>query len=125
MSPRRRRGGGARDYPRTARLNELVHEIVAEALEREDDDRLELVTVTAAEVEPDLRHATVYVAPLDEQDDEAVLDALGEARVRLQRAVGREARIKRTPELAFRIDDVIRSANRVEEILRGLGSDES
>ena len=120
----RRRQGRARDYPRTARLNELLHEIVAEALEREDDERLELVTVTDVSVDADLRHAVVYVSTLDRRDDDEVLEALAEARIRLQRSVGREARIKRTPELTFRMDDVIRSAERVEEILRDLNTDE-
>ena len=48
-------------YPRTARVKELLHQIVADEIERLDDDRLELVTVMNVEVEPDLRHATVYV----------------------------------------------------------------
>ena len=116
----RRRQGGPRDFPRTARLNELLHEIVAEALEREDDERLDLVTVTDVAVDADLRHATVYVSTLDDSHDEETLEALRDARIRLQRAIGREARIKRTPELGFKMDDVIRSANRVEEILRDL-----
>ena len=120
----RRRHDRPREYPRTARLNELLREIVAEALEREDDERLELVTVTDVSVEGDLRHALVYVSTLDEDQDEQTLEALGEVRHRLQRAIGREARIKRTPELTFKMDDVIRSANRVEEILRDLGTDE-
>jgi ribosome-binding factor A len=104
-------------------VNELLHQIVAEALEREDDERLELVTVTDVAVESDLRHAVVYVSTLDERDQEAALEALDEARIRLQRAIGREARIKRTPELSFRPDDVIRSAERIEEILRHLDDD--
>ena len=36
----------ARDYPRTARLNTLVREIIADELERIDDERLQLVTLT-------------------------------------------------------------------------------
>ena len=58
------RGGTARDYPRTARLNHLVHEIVAEEIERIDDDRLGLLTVVGVEVEPDIRHATVWYTAL-------------------------------------------------------------
>ena len=71
----------ARDYPRTARLNQLFHEILAEELERIDDDRLELVTVMSVDCESDLRHATVYYDTLGgEDDDEEVLEALGEHR---------------------------------------------
>lgn len=118
MAKHRRQAHAPHDYPRTARLNELVREIVADELERLDDDRLELVTVVAVEVEPDLRHATVFVA--GGADEEAALEALGEVRLRLQAAIGRQARVKRTPELAFRPDEVTRSASRIEEILRDL-----
>jgi len=108
-------------YPRTARLNELVQEIVADELERIDDDRLLLVTVMSVHVDPDLRHAVVYVdTPEGGERDEEVLTALGEQRVRLQAAVGRQARIKRTPQLEFRADEVERGAARVEDVLRHL-----
>ncbi len=116
-------GGTARDFPRTARLNQLVHEIVAEEIERIDDDRLGFLTVVGAEVESDLRHATVHYTTLgggESDDDPAVVEALGEHRHRLQSAIGRQARLKRTPELAFRPDEVQRGAERIEGILRGI-----
>jgi ribosome-binding factor A len=117
----RRTGGTARDFPRTARLNHLVHEIVAEEIERLDDDRLGLFTVVAVEVEPDLRHAVVWYTSLSDPDGQAdLVAALDEHRGRLRTAIGRQARLKRTPELAFRPDPVIPQAERVESILRGI-----
>jgi ribosome-binding factor A len=124
------RGGTARDYPRTARLNQLVQEIVAEEIERIDDDRLGLLTVVGVEVEPDIRRATVWYTalpvgtsvsdqPVAEADDE-LADALEEHRRRIQSAIGRQARMKRTPELAFRPDPVAQSAERVESLLRDI-----
>lgn len=116
----RGRGQQAR-YPRTARVNELVREIVAEELERLDDDRFALVAVTKVVVDPDLRHAVVYFDTLaGDAADEEVLAALGDVRVRLQAAIGRQARLKRTPELRFEPDDVERGAERIEGILRDL-----
>jgi len=116
-----RQGGSARDYPRTARLNRLIQEIVADALEAVDDDRLELVTVTEVKTDPDLRHAIVFFDSLQgEEGDDEVLEGLGEARLKLQAAIGREARIKRTPTLAFRPDPAVRSGERIEEILRDI-----
>ena len=50
----------ARDYPRTARLNTLVREIIADELERIDDERLQLVTLTSVNVDGDLSRAAVY-----------------------------------------------------------------
>lgn len=107
-----------RQYPRTARVNQLLREILADALEQLDDERLELLTVTAVEVEPDLRHAVVYYDSLQgaEGDDE-VLEAVGEWRPRLQAAIGRQAHLKRTPELAFRPDPAVRQGERVESLL--------
>jgi ribosome-binding factor A len=130
--------GTARDYPRTARLNHLVQEIVADEVELLDDDRLGLLTVVAVDVEPDMRRATVWytalAAPGGEGDaddggarsaaDDPVVEALAEHRRRLQAAIARQARLKRTPELVFRPDTVIEEANRVEAILRGIADEE-
>ena len=116
-----RRPTGARNYPRVVRLNQLIHEIVAEEIERIDDDRLELVTVIRVAVEPDMRHAVVFYDTLsgpDEDDDARA--GLAAHRVRLQAAIGRQARIKRVPELTFRPDEAERTAARVEEILSQL-----
>ena len=41
----------ARDYPRTARLNTLVRDILARELGRIDDERLEFVTLTSVVVD--------------------------------------------------------------------------
>jgi len=118
---KRGRTQGAHSYPRTARLNELLHQIVADAIERLDDQPLELVTVMSVEVEPDLHHATVYVdTPFDEASDDEMIAALESHRVALQSAIARQARMKRTPTLAFRPDQVERSASRVEDVLRHL-----
>ena len=55
-------------YPRMARVNEVLARVLAEEIElvASSDSRLELVTVTAVNCEPDLRHATVLLASLPE-----------------------------------------------------------
>ena len=50
----------ARRYDRTARVNEVVREVLADELERIGDPALGLLTITGVEVTPDLRQATVY-----------------------------------------------------------------
>ena len=109
---------GRRRYPRTARLNELLREVLASELERlaDTDDRLLLATITHVEVAPDLRHATVLLS----SPDPATVEALGEHRIRLQAAVGRQVRLKRTPQLCFVADAAIEMGRRVEAILRDL-----
>jgi len=115
---RRSNHGTPRQYPRTARLNELLREILGEELERLDDDRLELLTITAVDIEGDLRRAVVFYDSLQgEEGDAEVLEALGELRWRLQAAIGRQARIKHTPELSFAPDPAVRAGARIESLL--------
>jgi ribosome-binding factor A len=116
-----KRSSGTRHYPRTVRLNQLLHEIVAEEIERIDDERLGFFTVVGVEIERDLRRAVVWYTTLDEPEAEAdLVAALEEHRSRLQSAIARQARMKRTPELTFRPDTVIAQAQRVEQILRDI-----
>ena len=123
VSGRRRpaRPAAVRQAPRTARLNELLREVVGEELLRIADERLELVSVTAIDVDNDLNRAIVYFDSLaGEAADAQVLEALAEHRRALQRAIGRQIHARKTPVLEFRPDDVIRSAERIERILREL-----
>ena len=125
-SGKRSRPAAKRHYPRTARLNTLFQEIAAEALERVEDDRLELVTVTGVEVDADLNRAVVYVSALTGPEADAeLLEALGGHRLAVQRAIGSEARIRKTPEVVFAVDPAIRSGARIEEILQGLDHGET
>jgi ribosome-binding factor A len=120
-----RRGdeGAGRPYSRMARVNELCHQIVAEELERLDDDRLDLVTVTHVSIDRDLRRGIVEITALG-GDDAASVEVLEEHRVRLQSAIARQARLRRTPELHFRPDVSLRTGERVDEILRTVTPDE-
>lgn len=127
MTRRRGRGAARRSgIPRTARLNHIVQEIVAEELERIDDERLGLLTVVAVEVGADLRRATVWYTTLPNRDaDQELLAALEDHRAHLQKAINRQTRMRRTPVLDFKPDVVTRHAERVEEILRGITPPES
>jgi ribosome-binding factor A len=121
MPDRERADKPTRRYPRTYRINELLREILAEELEllEDHDDRLGLLTITAVVTEPGLRHATVFLSSLPE----AAVEALAEHRPRLQAAIGRQVRMKRTPQLSFQADPGVSQGQRVEEILRGLERD--
>ncbi len=119
--PQRRRptATSAHKYPRTARMGELLREVIAEELERIGDERLELVAITSIDVDPELNRAFVYYdAYHGEAADAETTQALLDHRVRLQAAIGRQVRARKTPILDFRPDNVIRSAERIEQVLR-------
>lgn len=124
MSPARgsRRGRPAvvRRYPRTARINEVLRQVLAEGIERlaDRDDRLEMATVTAVECDPDQRSALVLMSSLSAE----AAEALAEGRVKLQALVSREVKLRWTPQLRFEADPAVASGQRIEEILRDISS---
>lgn len=118
MPGRRREKRAPAAYPRTARVNGVLREVVAEEIERmaDTDDRLRLLTVTSVDITPDLSRATVYLSSLPPP----AVEALAEQRAQLQRTIGRQVRMKRTPLLVFESDPAVAHGLRVEEILRNL-----
>ena len=100
-------------------MGELIRRIVAEELEEFEDDRLTMVSITGVQVDRELHRATVWFTSLndDEEDDVSIAAAFDQYAPRLRRAVGDQARLRRTPELVFRPDTVLRSAERITRLL--------
>ncbi len=123
MARRNRRDQrGHPDYrgeQRGARVGELIRRIVAESIEDLDDERLTMVSITGSEVDRDLHRAVIWFTSLDysEADDFAIVEAFEEHARKLRKAVGDQTRLRRTPELVFRPDMTLRSAERIERIL--------
>ena len=116
---RKSKGGSSKGYPRTARLSEVLREVIADELTLIDDERLDLVTITAIDVDSEMNRAIVYFDSMfGEEGDEGVVEALLEFRPRMQASINRQMHARKTPILSFRPDEVIRSAARIEELLR-------
>ncbi len=123
MSRRRQQ---PRRYPRTARANEVVLEVLGEELERLSDPRLGFVTLTGVELNTDLRVADVYYTVLGTEEEHASTAAgLQSATPHLRAVVGREVKLKFVPELRFHEDPAVAQGARIEAILRELHEGES
>lgn len=93
--------------------------MIAEDLIRIEDERLDFVTITSIDVDPEMNRAIVYFDSMfGEEGDEGVIEAMNEHRPRLQASINRQMHARKTPILSFRPDEVIRSAARIEELLR-------
>lgn len=120
-SSRRRqpKGGSSHGYPRQARLSEVLREIIGDELTRIDDERLEFVTVTSVDVDAEMNRAIVFYDSLaGEEGDEQIQEVLGEYRARMQASINRQMHARKTPILSFKPDEVIRAAERIEQVLR-------
>jgi ribosome-binding factor A len=104
--------------PNSRRLSETAREIVASIIATEvSDPRLELITVTGAEVSPDRSVINVYVSTDPDRYDE-VLAGLNSAKGRIRTLVGNAVTWRVTPELRFYIDESVDSGMAIEEALR-------
>ncbi len=105
-------------------MGEQLREIVASELERIGDERLELVTITAVDVDGSLETADVFYSAMSADEEgrsEEVAEALDEQRWKVQQLINRAVQMRRTPQIRFRPDTVLSSALRIEEILRDIG----
>ena len=112
--------------PRMRKVNELVREVVADAVTDLKDPRIGFLTITGAETSPDLRHAVVYYSVLGSEEEKTdTAAALESARSRIQGVLGRETRMRYTPVLEFAVDPSIDEGLRITKILADLEESEN
>ena len=110
---------------RTRKVESQLKEIAGEELAGLSDPRIRgLVTVTGVRVSPDLAQATVFYSVLQGEDEEVAHEGLQSAAGRVQAAVGRQTRLRRTPRLRFEPDPVVERAMRMEAALREVRTNE-
>ena len=97
-----------RPFPRVARLNESIRHVLAEAVARIEDDRLEFVSIN------DVRVTRVCVFA---RAGRARRRRIRRAAAAVRAAVGREVRMRITPELVISRDTTIQASQRLEELL--------
>src|SRR4051812_36551441 len=106
------------DEHRTRRVSDAVREELAEIIGFEmDDPRLSSVSVTSAEVSPDMRHAHVKVA-VETDQEKKVLAGLEHAKSFLKHELAARLNLRRVPDLHFAVDSHPDADNRIEFLLR-------
>jgi|SRR4051794_27568265 ribosome-binding factor A len=110
---------------RMRRVNESVRQVLSEAVGELKDPRIGFVTVTGVETTPDLRQARVYVSVFgSEEARQETLAGLEAAHGVLQGRLGRELRMKRTPQLAFEYDPTVERGVRMTQLIDELAPDD-
>ena len=108
---------------RTERVQSLIRHELGEILQQEiKDPRIAgLVSVTAVEVTPDLRHARVFLSVYGEKDDEAAASkALAKAQPFLRHELGSRLGLRYAPQLEMRLDHSMEYADEVNRLLKNL-----
>ena len=103
----------------TRRIAEEIRKIVSTMLINGiKDPRINsLVSVTDVEVTSDLSYAYIYVSILG-GDEESTLDGLKSACGYIRREVGKNIKIRHTPEIIFKIDDSLLKGMYMDELIK-------
>ena len=107
---------------RQLRAGELVRHALVEIFREEEINDPVLagvsVTVTEVRVNPDMRHATVFVEPLGGENADEVVKALNKHSKFVRGHLGRMIELRFTPDLHFRHDESFNEAARMDRLFQ-------
>jgi ribosome-binding factor A len=106
--------------PRQQKVGDLLRAEISEILRmRMRDPRVGFVTVTDVTVTRDLRHASVFVSVLGEEEKRpAVLGVLKNAAGFVRSELGQRVELKHIPELRFKMDTSAEYGIRISSVLK-------
>ena len=120
---RRTPSGSAQPGQRQLRVAERIRHLLAEILQRGELydpvlSKASLISVTAVEIGPDLKHATAYISPIGGKNGDEIVSALNRAQGYFRSEIAPKMDLRYTPKVSFRLDNSFANASHIEGILR-------
>lgn len=94
-------------YPRTKRIGEEIKKLISSLIKNElKDPRISsLTSIIEVEVTKDLRYANIFVSVYGSDEEKSnTITALSSAAGFIRKAIGKELKLRYTPEPLFKID---------------------
>jgi ribosome-binding factor A len=109
-------------YKRADRVGDLIREVISEMILRDlSDPRLETVTITEVEVTDDLKQARVFFSARgDHAREESAVQGLESASGLIRKKLGRELRLRYTPELMFKVDHSFEYGSKIDRLIQNI-----
>ncbi|KKD01650.1 MULTISPECIES: 30S ribosome-binding factor RbfA [Photobacterium] len=110
----------AKEFSRTQRVAQQLQKELAVILQREiKDPRIGMATISSVEVSRDMGYAKVYVTflTIGEQTPEDSLEALREMAPYIRSLLGKQIRLRVTPELNFIFDQSLTEGMRISNLV--------
>ncbi len=109
-------------YKRADRVGDMVREVICEMLLRDlKDPRLETITITDVVLAQDLKSGTVYFSARGNPErEEAAQKGLESAAGYIRKRLGKELRLRYTPDLAFRVDHSFEYGDKIDRLIDSL-----
>ena len=107
-------------YPRSDRVGEHIHRVLADVLRRDvHDPRLTGTTITQVKMSPDLRDAHVYFTLSGQKNTpKQAIAGFSTAMGYIKKTLAKELGLRYMPNLRFSYDTTLDRALRIEEILK-------
>jgi ribosome-binding factor A len=102
---------------RQTQVSELIAHLAGEFLERESNHQ-SLITVTRADVSPDLKNVTVYFSVLPEKFEKPALLFTKRIRTDFREFLKKKSQMKFLPTVDFELDVGEKHRQKIDELLR-------
>ena len=107
---------------RRGRVNEAVTNEVSQIAREIKDPRLAglMITVTGADVSPDLKFAKIFYSVIGENDPKETKKALKSAAPFVRSQLARRLNMRNTPEITFVFDESVERGAHMNELFRSI-----
>ena len=102
---------------RQTQIAEVIAHLAADYLARESN-RESLITVTRADISPDLKNAMILLTVLPESTEDTALDFVKRGRTDFRDYMKKHAKLKFIPNIDFEIDYGEKNRQRVDDLTR-------
>jgi ribosome-binding factor A len=107
---------------RQLKVGEEIRHLISDVLRKTDFHHTTLtktsVNISEVRMSPDLRHARVYILPLQGTNSAEIVTALNELAPRIRHLLAKHLTIKFLPKLKFVEDDAFLQASKIDEIFQ-------
>ncbi|KXI21831.1 30S ribosome-binding factor RbfA [Photobacterium sanguinicancri] len=110
----------AKEFSRTQRVAQQLQKELAVILQRElKDPRIGMTTISSVDVSRDMGYAKIYVTflTIGEQTPEGSLEVLREMAPYIRSLLGKQIRLRVTPELTFIYDQSLTEGMRISNLV--------
>ncbi len=112
-------------YKRSVRVADLIRQEVADIIQyRLKDPRVGFVTVTEVKISDDLKHGSVYISILNRETQDETLKILNASAGFVRSELGKRVRLRYTPQLVFRIDELVEQGAKIDRLLNKIKNEE-
>lgn len=110
----------------SAEYQKAVYEVISMKLKYKTDRIRGIVSITKADVSPDLKNAKIYVSVLgkDAQEADATFAAICEHAGFIRYELAHMMQMRTVPELHFLLDDTMEYGDKIDRIIKEIHKDE-